>query len=74
MTVKEAVEKLGEHDKMVEDFYNDPMMEAMGCPTGDFQEDFDKKERSLAFFILENTPKDSEDYKMAFGRLEKWMP
>lgn len=74
MTLKEAVKALKKHDLMVEGFYEDPMTEAMGVPTGDFQSDFDKKEKRILFFILQNAPEDSEERELALSRMEKWMP
>ena len=73
-TVQEAVETLKEHDKSVEDFYKDPMTEAIGSLKGDFQRDFNMTERKILAFILKNAPKDSEEQEMALTRLEKWMP
>jgi hypothetical protein len=74
MTIKEAIENLKKHDKMVEDFYDDPMTKAIGAPTRDFQSDFDAKERKLLAIIIENAPDGSEEHEMALGRLDKWMP
>jgi len=52
--VHHALELLDKHRKNVEDFYNDPMTEAMGVPTGDFQRDFDTKERGILSYLIEN--------------------
>ena len=73
-TAQEAVKALQKHDKMVESFFEDPMTEAYGAPTGDFLNDFAAKERQILSFIIRNSPEGSEDHKMALGRLEKWMP
>ena len=73
-SVREAVEALKKHDENVAGFYEDPMTEAMGVPTGDFQRDFDVKERKILGFILENAPEGSEEQELALDRLDKWMP
>jgi hypothetical protein len=52
--VPHALQMLDEHRKSVETFYDDPMTQAMGVPTGDFQEEFDTKERQLLFYLIEN--------------------
>lgn len=74
MSVEELIEALQEHDKSVQSFYEDPMTEAMGAPTGDFQEGFDAEERLIICLIFEKAPHGSEEWEMACGRLEKWMP
>jgi len=38
-TAQEAIKALQKHDKMVESFFEDPMTEACGAPTGDFLND-----------------------------------
>lgn len=73
-SVQEAVEMLERHDQMVSDFYNDPMTSAMGVPTGDFQQDFDKKERKLISFILDATEDGSPEHQMALDRADKFFP
>lgn len=74
MNLPELLRALKRHDKMVESFYNDPMTSAMGCPTGDFQESFDRKERHILARISSLAIKNGSVEKMAFDRLEKWMP
>jgi hypothetical protein len=72
--LKELIRKLKTHDEMVETFHNDPMTEAMGAPIGDFQSDFDKKERKILADIIECAPDYTEEYEMALDRMDKWMP
>jgi len=73
-SVDHAVKLLREHHEMVEQFYDDPMTEAMGAPTGDFQRDFDAKERGILAYIIKNAPQGSEAYENALVGMEKWMP
>jgi hypothetical protein len=74
MTINELRKQLTKLDRNVRCFYEDPMTEAMGAPTGDFQEDFDRKERSLCGRILNQARKGSRNYNFAFARFEKFMP
>lgn len=65
---------LRKHDERVNAFYNDPMTAAYGCPTEDFQHDFDVKERGLLCDIVSHAKRETSVWKMACTRLEKWMP
>jgi hypothetical protein len=62
------------HYRNVQAFYDDPMTKAYGVPTGDFQEDFDHKERALLAFIAERAKHGSKNHVFACKPLQKWMP
>lgn len=61
-------------DRLREQFLEDPMTKALGAPTDDFMEGWDREERGLLAKILELAADDSEDREWALERLERWMP
>lgn len=73
MIVEEAIEKLKKLDESVNDFYNDPMTDSCGC-TDDFAKVFSNKEKNLLAFIIKNTEKDSNEWKMAMDQMDKFLP
>lgn len=72
--IDQAMKQLRQHDRMVRAFYDDPMTEVSGCPTGDFQEDFDRRERKILAWLADNAPEGSPEREMALSRLGKYMP
>lgn len=68
--------QLEKHHEKVAAFYDDPMTEAYGCPTEDFQQDFDKQERAILGKLEDaaRAANDKEALDIALGGFEKWMP
>ncbi len=74
MTVAQLEKELTKHYKQVKCFYDDPMTEEMGATTGDFQEDFDRKERCILAAMLDKCKSGSRNWNRAFAHMEKFMP
>jgi hypothetical protein len=71
-SVTHALELLEEHRKSVQSFYDDPMTQEMGVPTGDFQEDFDADERHILWYLIENG--EGRVREDALAEAEKFLP
>lgn len=75
-SVQRCLDNLERHHKKVEAFYADPMTDAYGVPTDDFQRKFDTQERHLLYDLSRNArlANDVEALRIALDGFEKWMP
>lgn len=71
--VRVAMQRLDALPRQRADLYNDPMSAYCTC-LSDFADDYDRRERALAAYIVARSPAGCRRHAYAMGKLEAYLP